>query len=46
MFATVESIPPNTRVEVLEVSSAGFVKVSTPTGKSGWVPSDSITVGH
>jgi sRNA-binding protein len=41
-FAAVETVPPNTAVEVLEISKEGFVKVKVPSGKSGWVPSDSI----
>jgi hypothetical protein len=41
-FAAVETVPPMTAVEVLEVSKEGFVKVKVPSGKTGWVPSDSI----
>ncbi|MGZ3456634.1 MAG: SH3 domain-containing protein, partial [Polyangiales bacterium] len=45
-FAVVETVPPNTAVEVLEVSTGGFVKIKVPSGKTGWVPSDSIVTGR
>lgn len=40
--ARVEALPPNTAVEVVELSSAGYMKVKTATGKVGWVPAGSV----
>lgn len=38
----VDTVAPNTALEVLEVSPAGFVKVKTPSGKSGWLPATAV----
>lgn len=38
----VDTVAPNTALEVLEVSAAGFVKVKTPSGKSGWLPATAV----
>jgi hypothetical protein len=40
--SVVETVAPETALEVLELSSAGFIKVKTPSGKSGWVPVTAI----
>jgi len=38
----VDTLPPNTAVEVLELSPTGFVKVKTASGKEGWVAAGDV----
>lgn len=40
--AKLESLAPNTPVEVLELSNSGFMKVKTPSGKIGWVAAANV----
>ncbi len=40
--AVIDTLPPNTVIEVLELSPAGFMKVKTASGKTGWVPATAV----
>jgi hypothetical protein len=40
--SVVEALPPSTPVEVLELSTAGFMKVKAPSGKTGFIPAASV----
>jgi hypothetical protein len=43
-FGTVEALTAKTSVEVLEAPAAGWVKVKVPSGKTGFVPVETISV--
>lgn len=44
-FSTVETISKNRKIAVSNLPTEGFFKVRTPSGKIGWIPSDSVTLG-
>ena len=41
--AKLETLAPNTKVEVLELSNSGFMKVKTPSGKVGWIAAANVS---
>lgn len=41
--SVVEALPKDAPLEVLELSSVGFMKVKTPSGKTGWIPAAVVT---
>lgn len=42
MFGAVETLPPGAALELLEAPANGYVKVKTPSGKTGYLPVEAV----